>query len=158
MGMRKKLSVFISFDIEGISGISSWRELKKDSPSLLNAKLRATEEINAAIRGIKKSQYDINEIVVCDSHAEGENLVIDRLERDVYLTRGSPRKYYMIEGIDEHFNIIFFIGYHAMAGTKGAGMAHTYSSSTIYSIRINGIHVGETEINAAMAGHYGVPL
>ncbi len=156
--MQNKFSVFISFDIEGISGISSWRELKKDSSSLLHAKQRATEEVNAAIRGIKKSRNDIKEIVVCDSHAEGENLVIDRLERGVYLTKGSPRNYYMIEGINEHFNVLFFIGYHAMAGTKGAGMAHTYSSSTIYNIKINGTHVGETEINAAVAGHYGVPL
>ena len=45
-----------------------------------------------------------------------------------------------------------------MAGTLRAGMDHTYSSSMLYSVKINGVFVGETEINAGLAGHYGVPL
>jgi D-amino peptidase len=99
-----------------------------------------------------------DEILVCDSHAAGENLLIDRLVRGVHLVRGAPRQYYMIEGINQGFDILFCIGYHAMVGTQAGGMDHTYSSSTIYGIRINDADVGETEINAAVAGYYGVPL
>lgn len=144
--------------MEGISGVSSWRELKKDSPSLNQIRKFATGEVNAAIRGIKKARKDVGGIIVCDSHAEGENLLIDQLERGIHLIKGSPRNYYMIEGINENFDLLFFIGYHAMAGTKKAGMDHTYSSSSIYSIKINNKYVGETEINAAVAGYYSVPL
>jgi D-amino peptidase len=155
--MLKKFNTFISFDIEGISCVSSWNELRKDAASNLVRKL-ATDEVNAAIRGIKKSGKNIGDIVICDSHAEGENLLINQLERGTYLVRGTPRNYGMVEGINESFDVLFFIGYHSMAGTKGGGMDHTYSSSTIYNIKVNGKYVGETEINAAVAGYYKVPL
>jgi len=156
--MPDAFNAFISFDFEGMSGVSSWREIKKDSPSLHEIRKRATEEVNAAIRGIKRARENIGEIIVCDSHAGGENLLIDQLEKDIYLTRGTPRTFYMVEGINEDSDILFFIGYHAMVGTKNALMDHTYSSSSIYNIKVNGRYVGETEINAAVAGHYGVPL
>jgi len=154
----KKINVFISFDLEGISGVSSWREMKKDSPDLLRIRRLATAEVNAAIRGIKNVGQHIGEIHVCDAHALGENLLIDELEEGVYLTKGTQRDYYMMEGINKDFAAVFFIGYHAMVGTEKSLMDHTYSSASIYNIKINGIPVGETEINAAIAGYYGVPL
>lgn len=156
--MAHAFNAFISFDIEGISGISSWREVKKDSSSLQEIRKRATEEVNAAIRGIRKGHRNIGEIIVCDSHAGGENVLIDLLETGVHLTKGTPRTYYMVEGISENFDILFFIGYHAMVGTRSGVMDHSYSSASIYAIKINGQEVGETEINAAVAGHFGVPL
>lgn len=156
--MLKPFNLFISFDLEGISGVSSWRELKADSSALLTTRQLATEEVNAAIRGVKTSIKKIGEILVCDSHAHGENLLISQLERGTHLVRGSPRKYYMMEGISRRFDVVFFIGYHPMAGTQSGGMDHSYSSSVIYNIKINGEDVGETEINAALAGHFGVPL
>jgi D-amino peptidase len=60
--------------------------------------------------------------------------------------------------LDERFTAALFIGYHAMVGTARGLMDHTYSSSTIYNLRLNGRDVGETAINAAICGHYGVPL
>ncbi len=156
--MKKSLTIFISFDLEGISSVSSWREMKKDSADLARIRKIATAEVNAAIRGIKKSSTNIAEILVCDAHAMGENLLIDELEKGVNLVKGTPRNYYMMEGISESFDAVFFIGYHAMAGTRNALMDHTYSSSSIYSIKINGMSVGETAINAAIAGFYDVPV
>ncbi len=156
--MDKQLNVFISFDLEGISGVSSWREMKKDSPDLMRIRRVATQEINAVIKGIKKATSNIGEILICDAHASGENLLIDELESGVHLIKGTQRNYYMMEGINQHFDVAFFIGYHAMVGTTAGIMDHTYSSSSIYNIKINGMDVGETEINAGIAGHYGVPL
>lgn len=155
--MPQKISVFISFDLEGISGISSWQEVQKNAASLQEARANATEEINAAIRGISQTTQ-MKEIVVCDAHASGDNLIISKLERGVTVVKGTPRPYYMIEGISRNFDVLFCIGYHAMVGTRKAGMDHTYSSASIYGIKINGTYVGETEINAAVAGHYGVPV
>ncbi|UCG29433.1 MAG: M55 family metallopeptidase [candidate division WOR-3 bacterium] len=156
--MTKKCNIFISFDIEGISAVSSWREVKKDSPNLERMRRIATQEVNAAIRGIRKSGKAIGKITVCDSHASGENLLIEELEPGVTLIRGTPRKYYMMHDISEEYDMAFLIGYHAMAGTKAGGMDHTYSSASIYSIKINERFVGETEINSALAGHYRVPV
>lgn len=156
--MKKKMNVFISFDIEGISAVSSWREVKKDSPSLERMRRIATQEVNAAVRGIRKSGQPIGMITVCDSHASGENLLIEDLEPGVTLIRGTPRKYYMMHGISQKYDAVFLIGYHPMAGTRAGGMDHTYSSASIYRVKINGQMVGETEINAALAGYYGVPV
>lgn len=156
--MKKRFNAFISFDIEGISGISSWKELANTTSSRREYQKIATEEVNAAVRGITSSVKDIGEILVCDSHAQGENLIITDLDPHATLIKGSPRRFYMIEGMSEKFDVLFCIGYHAMAGSQRGGMDHTYSSSVIYNIKINGRYVGETEINAAVAGHYGVPL
>lgn len=155
--MPKNFGVFISFDLEGISGISSWKEAQKNPAALRNIRENATAEVNAAIRGIRKARKDVD-IVVCDAHASGENLIIENLDAGVQVIKGTPRPFYMIHGISSVYNILFFIGYHAMAGTQKAGMDHTYSGASIYGITINGTSVGETEINAAVAGYYGVPL
>jgi D-amino peptidase len=156
--MAKHLNVFISFDIEGISGVSSWREVADKSSTLPLYRKIATDEVNAAIRGIRAGSKKTGEIIVCDSHGQGENLIITDLEPGVSVIKGSPRRYYMVEGINDDFDILFCIGYHAMVGSQRGGMDHTYSSSVLYNIRINGRYVGETEINAAVAGYYGVPL
>lgn len=156
--MIDRLNVFISFDMEGISAVTSWREMKKDSKDSERTRRIATQEVNAAVRGIRKSGKKIGNITICDSHASGENLLVDELETGVSIVKGTPRKYYMMHGISAEYNVVFFIGYHAMAGTQYAGMEHTYSSASIYNIRINAQRVGESEINAALAGHYGVPL
>ena len=154
----RKYNIFISFDMEGISAVTSWREMKKDSKDLHRIRKIATQEVNAAIRGIRKSGNNIGDITICDSHASGENLLVDELDTGVKTVKGTPRKYYMMHGISKKYDILFFIGYHAMAGTQYAGMEHTYSSTSIYNLKINGQSVGESEINAALAGHYGVPL
>jgi D-amino peptidase len=155
--MKGRNNVFISFDMEGISAVTSWREIRKDSKDLERVRRIATREVNAAVRGIQKSG-NIGNITICDSHASGENLLVDELDSGVSIVKGTPRMYYMMHGINAEYNIVFFIGYHAMAGTRHAGMEHSYSSSSIYNVRINGQLVGESEINAALAGYYGVPL
>jgi len=152
------MKVFISVDMEGIGGISSWRETNKSSPDYQIVRRLATDEVNAVVRGIKKAKAKIEEILVCDSHALGENILIDELDKDVLLAKGYPRPYYMLHGLDESYDILFLIGYHSKVGTTLGPMDHSYSSTTIYNIKINGKYVGELEINAGLAGHYGVPV
>ncbi len=152
------MKVFISFDMEGVGGVSSWRETARGGKEFNRVRELATQEINAVVEGIKQSGEKIEEILVADSHSFGENLLIEELDTDVNLIKGFPRTYYMMEGLDSSFDLLFFIGYHAGAGTQGGGMDHTYSPSTIYELRIGGKPMGEAEINAAYAGHFGVPL
>ena len=63
-----------------------------------------------------------------------------------------------MQGIDKTFDFVFFIGYHAKRGTAGAVMDHTYTESGVYRLRINGKPYGETGINGAVAGYFGVPV
>jgi D-amino peptidase len=152
------MKVFISVDMEGIAGISSWRETKRGNPDYQACKKLATDEVNAVVRGIKKAKAKIEEMLICDSHAMGENILINELDKDVSLTKGYPRPYYMLYGLDESYDILFLIGYHTKIGTMFGPMDHSYSPSTVYNIKINGNYVGELEINAGLAGHYKVPV
>ena len=145
------MKVFISIDMEGISGLTYWKE-KQERISFF-----MTEELLSVIEGILEVEGN-SEILVCDSHSFGRNIDVGKLPENVKLVSGFPREFYMVQGIDETFDAGMFIGYHAPVGMKNAEMDHTYSSSSIYEIKINGMVVGETEINAAFLGECSVPV
>jgi D-amino peptidase len=64
----------------------------------------------------------------------------------------------MMEGIDASFDAAIFIGYHAGTTNPDGVRAHTMSSGRLADIRLNGQSVPEGGINAAIAGHFGVPV
>lgn len=146
------MKTFISFDYEGLGGITSWNETygKRDKDFL------ATEQINAFVEGIKENQPDA-QIYLCDSHAFGTNILWDKLHPDVILIKGFPRVFYMMETIDNSFTHIVYFGYHSKVGGGGL-MDHTYSSSSIYKIKINDIEVDELIINSIYASYFKVPF
>jgi D-amino peptidase len=53
---------------------------------------------------------------------------------------------------------VLFIGYHARAGTPMAILDHTWSSRCIRNVWLNDVLMGEYGLNAAVAGHFGVPV
>jgi len=63
-----------------------------------------------------------------------------------------------VEGLDASFTAAMFLGYHAASGSPQAVLDHTYSNALVKEVRINDQVVGEMQINAYMAGYYGVPL
>jgi len=96
--------------------------------------------------------------VIADSHGHMRNLLADELHENALLVRGSPRPGTMMEGLDETFSAAFLVGYHSMAGTSFGVLSHTYLGSSIYAVRLNGKTYGEPGFNAAIAGHYGIPI
>jgi len=64
----------------------------------------------------------------------------------------------MMEGIDSTFNGVFFIGYHSGAHQMKGVRAHTMSSAMFAEVRLNGMQCTESTINAAIAGHFNVPI
>jgi D-amino peptidase len=115
-----------------------------------------TGEANAAIRGAFEA--GATEVLVSDSHGNAQNLLLDELDERVRLVRGWPRKLIMMEGIDETFDAAVFVGYHASEGMRHATLAHTMSGSRIQDLKLNGQRVPEAGFNAAIAGHFGVPV
>src|SRR5437870_8724098 len=115
-----------------------------------------TGEVNAANNGIRESGPA--EIVVCDSHGNGQSLLIDKVPDDVRIVRGFPRPLEMMQGIDESFAAAVFIGYHASEWTANAVRGHTISSARLLGIKLNGMEVSEGIYNAALAGQFGVPI
>jgi D-amino peptidase len=115
-----------------------------------------TDDVNAAISGALEAGVD--EVLVADGHWNSDNLMIELLDSKARLNYGTPSPFSMIQGIDEDVDIVFFIGYHARAGTQAAILDHTWSNINVANVWINEHLVGETGLNAAVCGHFGVPV
>src|SRR5690349_4270413 len=148
--------IFISVDMEGISGVVQPAQLGPDGFEYQRAREWMTGEVNAAIAGIREA--GAAEILVCDSHGNGQSVLIDKLPDDVRIVRGFPRPLEMMQGIDDTFSAAVFIGYHASEWTANAVRGHTISSARLLGIRLNGDEVSEGIYNAALAGQFGVPV
>jgi D-amino peptidase len=126
-----------------------------DSRDMVFAREQATRETDAAARALFDAGAE--QVVVWDNHGFGSNLVFDRLDSrcEMLLGTGFGQRFPML---DETFDGVLMIGYHAMEGTPNAVLAHTYSPSAYKTIRANGRKVGEIALDAAVAGEMGVPL
>jgi D-amino peptidase len=153
---QEGLKVYISADMEGVVGVVTGDQLGPSGFEYTRARELMTAEVNAAIEGALAA--GATEIVISDSHGNGENLLLEKLPRDVVLIRSWPRPLMMMEGIDASFDAAVFIGYHASTTNPAGVRAHTISSARLADIRLNGVSVPEAGINAAIAGHFGVPV
>lgn len=153
------MNVFISADIEGVTGLVSWSQCGRPDGAHYDyafARRMMTHDVNAAIRGARKG--GAGRIVVKDSHGNSKNLLIDELEPNVELISGHGScRDGMMEGIDDTYDCAFLVGYHARAGTDGGIMEHTYTGRA-HRLFINDFELGEMGLSAATAGRYGVPL
>lgn len=152
------LKVYISADMEGITGVASADQLSPGSFEYERAREWMTGEVLAAIQGARDA--GATEFVVSDSHGNGESLLIDRFPADIPVTivRSFPRPLGMMEGIDSSFAAVIFIGYHASTSSTTGVRAHTISSALLTRISLNGTSMSEAGINAAIAAQYGVPV
>lgn len=150
------MKVYISVDMEGISGVVAPTQTTPGSPDYERACELMTEEANAAILGARAG--GATEVLVNDAHGSMTNLLIEDLDSWADVISGSPKPFGMLQGLDETFNVAFLIGYHARAGTPNAILDHTYSSRTVAHVELNGRPVGEIGLNAALAGVFGVPM
>ena len=150
------MKVFISVDMEGISGIVDTNETLSDHSEYKKARAAMAEDVNAAIEGILEK--GAAEIVVCDGHGKMINIEPEALSDAAQLVRGTPKHVSQMAGIDSSFDAALFVGYHSMKGTHNGILSHTFSGKAIQYLKINGMEAGETAINAGIAGYYGVPL
>ena len=153
---QRPIKVFLSVDMEGIGGVVTAEQLGPTGFEYARFREFMTAEALAAIDGAR--QGGATQFVVADSHGNEQNLLIERFPSDVTIIRGSPRPLGMMEGIDSTFSAAFFIGYHAATTNVRGVRAHTISSATFAAVRINGRASAESGLNAAIAGHFGVPV
>lgn len=154
--LEQGIKVFISADMEGVTGAVTGDQLGPAGFEYQRFREFMTAEVLAAIQAAREA--GATEIVVADAHGNGENLLIERLPSDVTIVRSWPRPLMMMEGIDSSFHAAVFLGYHS-ATTNPAGVrAHTISSARLAAVRLNGVAMPEAGINAAIAGHFGVPV
>jgi D-amino peptidase len=151
------MKVFISVDMEGISGIVDGTQTGRDKADYTTGRALMVADVNAAIDGVLEADPGA-EIVVSDAHGGMKNIEPEALNKVAVLVRGTPKPLTQMAGIDGSFDAAIFVGYHSKRGTEYGILSHTISSRTIESVTINGVEVGETGINSRIAGHFGVPL
>jgi D-amino peptidase len=149
-------NVFISIDMEGIAGIAHLQQVMRGTDDFPASRELMTDEANAAVAGAYEG--GATAVVVNDSHGDMYNLLAERMDTRAELLIGSPKVLSMMQGFGPEFDVALFVGYHAGAGTQAAVMDHTYSGRLFYEVRVNGEPTTETELNAAVAGIYGVPV
>lgn len=152
----KQLKVYISVDMEGVVGTVTDDQLGPGGFEYQRFREFMTREALAAVQAAKES--GATEIVVSDSHGNGENLLIELFPSDVRIIRSWPRRLAMMAGIDATFDAVLFIGYHSSTSNPTGVRAHTFSSARLTRVALNGTNVTEAAWNAAIAGHFGVPV
>lgn len=150
------MKILIATDMEGITGVTTWDQVTPGHAEYARFRRLMTQDVNAAIRGAVEAGAE--EILVADGHWNGSNILIEELDTRARLNTGSPSPFSMMQGIDESVDGVMFIGYHARNGSPNAVLDHTWSSRTVANIWLNDILTGEYGLNAAVAGHFGVPV
>jgi D-amino peptidase len=147
--------VYISVDMEGISGISGGDQLSAGAAEYGRSRKLMAEDANAAVRGALAA--GAAEILVNDSHGGQRNLLPEDLHPSASLISHSFKRHGMMEGLDDSFDAVIFIGYHAKAETPAGLFAHT-GSGVVRDVLVNGRSLGEGGLNTMVAEWYGVPV
>src|SRR5215217_8439633 len=149
------MRVLISADAEGVTGITNTNELMFGRVHYEFMRTMMTDDVNAAIEGAFTG--GATSVVVNDAHWTMTNVQIERLDPRAELIKGFHKHLCMVEGV-QNADAVFFLGYHARTGDSDGVANETILGREIVEIRLNGKSVGESEINAAVCGHFGVPV
>ena len=148
--------ILIAADMEGVSGVVHWDQVDSQHKEYDRFRKLMTADVNAAVRGA--CEGGAGEVIVADGHGNARNILVEELDPRARLNSGSPSPFAMVQGIDTGPHGAMFIGYHARVGSQNAILDHTWSSSVVAGVWLNGQPVGEIGWNAAVCGHFGVPV
>jgi len=151
------MKIFISFDIEGVTGITNRFDIEEDSSSFSIAQRLATGDVNAAVEGALEAGAD--EILIYDGHGfRRNNILFEDLHPKAKFIRGRlETPGFNLPTLDKSFDAVFFIGWHARPSMPGI-LSHCYHPDVFLEWRVNGKPVGEPELSAAYAGLMGLPV
>jgi len=151
------MHVLLWSDMEGPSGIDD-HEMFADAAMYETARSYATQDVNAAIRGIRKADAQAT-IDIFDGHGMGDNLLQEELESGCNFLGGGwmTRFYEMVKSREvEKYDAVLLLGQHAAEGTVDGFMSHTNTGET--ALRVNGKNAGEAPQLAWLFGHFNVPV
>jgi D-amino peptidase len=152
---EKKLKACISADMEGIGGVSTWSvQASAKGREYEQFRRLMTQEVNAAVAGAFDA--GATEVLVSDSHGDAQNIDVELLDKRARLVRAWPRPLGMMQGVDDSFGAVVFVGYHAAEGESNAVLSHTFTGRM--TVKLNGTAVPEAGFNAAIAGDFGLPV
>lgn len=149
------MKIFLMVDNEGISGVYTFRQTRSGEDRRNEGRAAMTADVNACAEGLKRAGVD--EVVVRDCHGRAETLLWDQLSPAVdecIMGAVGPDRFFGSEGAAG----VILLGYHAMAGTAEAFLNHTWSSTGVQNLYLNGVKSGELALDAAIAGERGMPV
>jgi len=150
------MKVYISADIEGVAGITNWNEADKNHPDYPEFRALMTAEVVAACEGAITA--GATEILIKDAHDTGRNLLLDRLPDCARIIRGwSGHPFSMVQELDNSFQAVIMLGYHAKAGTDDNPLAHTLRMK-VARIKLNGALMSEFVQHSYAAATCDVPV
>ena len=94
----RPLKIYISADMEGVVGAVTGEQLGPQGFEYARFREFMTQEVNAAIEAAFAA--GATEIVVSDSHGNGQNLLIEKIPKNILLVRAWTRPLMMMQGID----------------------------------------------------------
>jgi D-amino peptidase len=150
------MKILIAVDMEGITGVVTWDQVDPSHAEYQRFRRLMTQDVNAAIRGAIAGGAD--EVVVTDGHWNSDNILIEELDSRAKLNSGSPSPLSMVQGVQSGVDAALFVGYHARMGTENAILDHTWSSTRVQNLWLNGRVSGEFGLNASVCGYFGVPV
>lgn len=154
--MNNNSKYMVSADIEGVSGVANTQYSNIDDRCYQQARKLMVMNVNAVIKGVLKADSTA-QVIVRDAHGGATNLCMEDLHPEASLIQGWGNGINMVQGIDNSYDGVLLVGYHAGAENKNGVLAHTLTRS-IRSITINGKMVNEAGWAGLFAGHYNVPV
>lgn len=149
------MNLFISADIEGVTGVTRWEETEYGGKGYEAACRQMSLETAAVCEAALEAGHTVT---VRDGHGDACNLDPELLPDGITLIRGwmaSPQS--MMAGLDEHFDGVLYVGYHAPAASNESPLAHTTNLSMLSSLKLNGRLASEFTFNSMLADSMGVP-
>jgi D-amino peptidase len=151
------MRLYVSADIEGLGGVTSRDHLRPGGFEYEAARDWMTDAVLAVCETARDA--GVSEVVISDSHGNGQNIRWEKMPGYAQLVRSWPRPLGMMQGIEVgDYAGAVLLGYHAGSGNPGGVMSHTLSSELFQEVRLNGAPASEAVISAAIAGHHGVPV
>lgn len=155
------MKVYVVCDLEGVAGVIDHRQQCEWDLSrewfrcyYEEARRLATEELNALVEGALKR--GATHIVAWDGHGNFPGgLDVELLHPECHVVMGAGEG--GPAGLDSSFDALFQCGQHAMAGTEGGVLAHSFWGGVV-GYWVNEMPVGEIWMNSFAAGEQGVPF
>ncbi|MGQ9733239.1 MAG: M55 family metallopeptidase, partial [Candidatus Zipacnadales bacterium] len=140
------------------AGVYTWEKREESTSENWDMRQRQrrwlAQEVSAAVEGLCAG--GATEVIVNDGHGAGYTIDLDYVDPRCQVINGLDRPFWL-PYLDASCDATGIIGGHAKAQTPSACLCHTMSTA-IRNWTFNGISLGEMGLQAAIAGHYGVPF